>query len=122
RTLPYDEIGVIVMVIGNLAAPLYNIVSYNVYERLLGLSLTPWSERQNTIRLKNKAAGLQARTKAGSGRIASTKPAQSLDDYVGEFEHPAYGVLTISRGDTSLMFDFHKIRMPLSHFHYDRFD
>jgi hypothetical protein len=49
-TMPYDGIGVIVLVIGNHAAPLYNIVSYNVYERLLGMSLTPWSERQNTIR------------------------------------------------------------------------
>ena len=47
----------IVFVIGDHAAPLYNIVSYNVYERLLGLSLTPWSERQNAIRLKNKEAG-----------------------------------------------------------------
>ena len=41
---------------------------------------------------------------------------------MGEFENPAYGVLTITQGDTSLMFDFHKIKMPLSHFHYDRFD
>ena len=44
-------------VIGDHAAPLYNIVSYNVYERLLGLSLTPWSERQNTIRLKKQGSG-----------------------------------------------------------------
>ena len=121
-TMPYDSLGVIVFVIGNHAAPLYNIVSYNVYERLLGLSLTPWSERQNAIRLKNKEAGKLARTKAGGGRVPNTKPSHPIDDYVGEFEHPAYGVLTISKGDTSLMFDFHKIRMPLSHFHYDRFD
>ena len=121
-TMPYESIGVIVFVIGDHAAPLYNIVSYNVYERLLGLSLTPWSERQNTIRLKSKAAGVQARKKSGSGQIADTKPSHDLDAYVGEFEHPAYGVLTISKKDVSLMFDFHKIRMPLSHFHYDRFD
>lgn len=120
--MPYDAIGVIVFVIGNHAAPLYNIVSYDVYERLLGLSLTPWSERQNAIRLKNKEAGKQARSKAGAGRIAGTKPSHKIDEYVGEFEHPAYGVLTVSKKDTSLMFDFHKIRMPLSHFHYDRFD
>jgi CubicO group peptidase (beta-lactamase class C family) len=121
-TMPYDSIGVIVMVIGNHAAPLYNVVSYNVYERLLGLSLTPWSERQNTIRLKNKATNQQARTKAGSGRVANTRPSHATDDYVGEFEHPAYGVLSISKRDTSLNFDFHKIRLPLRHFHYDRFD
>lgn len=121
-TMPYDSIGVIVFVVGNHAAPLYNIVSYNVYERLLGMDLTPWSERQNTIRLKNKEAGKQARTKAGGGRVARTRLSHPVKDYVGEFEHPAYGVLTVSPGDTSLVFDFHKIKMPLSHFHYDRFD
>ena len=121
-TMPYDSIGVIVFVIGNHAAPLYNIVSYNVYERLLGLSLTPWSERQNAIRLKNKEAGKAARAKAGGGRVAGTRPSHQIDAYAGEFEHPAYGVLTVSNAEGSLTFDFHKIRMPLSHFHYDRFD
>ena len=57
--------------IGNHAAPLYNIVSYNIYERLLGLSLTPWSERQNTIRLKNKEASKTARGKAGGGSVST---------------------------------------------------
>ena len=120
--MPYDSIGVIVLVIGDHAAPLYNVVSYQLYERLLGMSLTPWSERLNAIRLKNKAADQAARTKAGGGRVAGTRPSHGREDYVGEFEHPAYGVLTISQGDTSLMFEFHKIRLPLSHFHYDRFD
>jgi len=121
-TMPYDSIGVIVMVIGDHAAPLYNVVSYNVYERLLGMSLTPWSERQNRIRLTNKEAGRQARSKAGGGRVANTRASHARGDYVGEFEHPAYGALTISQGDTSLIFDLHKIKLPLSHFHYDRFD
>ena len=121
-TMPYDSIGVIVFVIGDHAAPLYNVISYNVYERLLGMSLTPWSERQNTIRLKNKVANTQSRTKAGAGRVAGTRPSHSLETYIGEFENAAYGVINVTRGDTSLMFDFHKIKMPLSHFHYDRFD
>lgn len=121
-TMPSDGLGVIVFVIGNHAAPLYNIVTYNVYERLLGLSLTPWSERQNSIRLKNKEVGKLARTKAGAGRVAGTRPSHRLDDYVGEFAHPAYGVLTIGKNGEALTFDFHKIRLPLTHFHYDRFD
>jgi len=121
-TMPYDSLGVIVLVIGDHAAPLYNVVSYNVYERLLGMSLTPWSERFNTIRLKNKEADKTARTKAGGGRVAATHPSHALEDYVGEFEHPAYGVLSIARGDTALTFEFHKIKLPLGHFHYDRFD
>jgi hypothetical protein len=120
--MPYDGIGVIVLVIGDHCAPLYNLVSYNVYERLLGMSLTPWSQRGLEIRVKNKEADKQARAKAGGERVSGTKPSHPFDDYVGEFEHSAYGVLAISRQDEGLVFAFHKIRLPLSHFHYDRFD
>jgi CubicO group peptidase (beta-lactamase class C family) len=120
--MPYDGIGVVVLVIGDHAAPLYNVVSYNVYERMLGLEQTPWSERQLAIRLKGKEAGKQARAKAGAGRVAGTRPSHPLDDYTGEFEHPAYGVMTIAKKDEDLLFDFHKIKLPLAHFHYDRFD
>jgi CubicO group peptidase (beta-lactamase class C family) len=119
---PYDGLGVVVLVIGDHAAPLYNVVTYNVYERMLGLDLTPWSERMLAIRLKGKEAGKQARAKAGAGRVEGTKPSHTLDDYAGEFEHPAYGVVTIARKEDALAFDFHKIRLPLAHFHYDRFD
>jgi CubicO group peptidase (beta-lactamase class C family) len=120
--MPNDSIGVIVLVIGDHVAPMYNGLTYNIYERLLGLPLTPWSERLNEIRLKNKAAGTKARAVADVGRVPGTKPSHALDDYVGEFAHPAYGVVTVARGDKELSFDFHGIKMPLSHFHYDRFD
>ena len=120
--MPNDGIGVIVLVIGDHVAPFYNGLTYHIYERLLGMPLTPWSERLNGIRLKNKAAGTKARAVASVGQVAGTAPSHPLDDYVGEFEHPAYGVVTVARGDKGLTFDFHGIKMPLSHFHYDRFD
>src|SRR5713226_698315 len=44
--MPNDQIRVIVLVISDHSAPLYNIVSYNVYERLLGMDQTPWSQRR----------------------------------------------------------------------------
>jgi CubicO group peptidase (beta-lactamase class C family) len=121
-TMPYDGLAVVVLVIGDHAAPLYNVVSYHVLERLLGLEPTPWSERMLAIRLKGKEAGKQARAKAGGERVADTKPSHPLDDYVGEFAHPAYGVVTVARKDEGITFDFHKIRLPLTHFHYERFD
>ena len=120
--MPNDSIGVIVLVIGDHVAPMYTGLTLDIYERLLGLPLTPWSERLNEIRLKNKAAGTKARAVADVGRVPGTKPSHPLDDYVGEFAHPAYGVVTVARGDKELGFDFHGIKMPLSHFHYDRFD
>jgi hypothetical protein len=120
--MPQDRIGVIVFEIGNHSQPLYNIVSYNVYERLLGMDQTPWSERQLAIRLKNKKAGTESRTKASEGRVPDTKPSHPLADYAGAYENPAYGVMTVGLKDNQLQFDFHKIKLSMTHFHYDRFD
>ena len=120
--MPQDHIGVIVFEIGNHSQPLYNIVTYNVYERLLGMTLTPWSERQLEIRLKNKKASTEARAKAGEGRVPNTQPSHPLEAYAGVYENPAYGLMNIGFKDGKLQFDFHKIRMPMAHYHYDRFD
>ncbi len=120
--LPKDKLGVLVFVIGDHCASLYNTVSYNVYERLLGLDQTPWSERLLDRRLKSKKAGTEARAKAGADRVPNTKPSHAIADYAGEYEHPAYGVLKVELKDGALRMDFHKIRLPLAHFHYDRFE
>ncbi len=120
--MPNEHIGVIVFVIGNHLAPLYNPISYNIYERLLGMEQTPWTDRQLNIRLKNKQAGKEARSKAGAGRVANTQPSHPLADYVGEYENPAYGILKIGLKDNNLQFDFHKLHFGMTHFHYDRFD
>jgi len=120
--LPNQRIGVIVLVIGDHSAPLYNVVSYNVYERLLGMDQTPWSERRLAMRMKNKKAGTQARAKAGADQVQNTKPSHALADYAGDYEHPAYGILKIALKENQLQFDFHKMRFAMTHFHYDRFD
>ena len=120
--LPNDKIGAIVLVIGDHAAPLYNVVSYNVYERLLGMEQTPWSERRLKIRLANKKAATEARAKAGGDRVPNTKPSHALADYAAEYENPAYGIVKIGLKSDQLDFNFHEFQYPLSHFHYDRFD
>ncbi|MCI0515776.1 serine hydrolase [candidate division KSB1 bacterium] len=120
--MPQARIGVIVFVIGDHCASLYNTVSYNVYERLLGLDQTPWSERWLDVRLKGKQANKAARAKAGADQVLNTKSSHPLADYVGNYAHPAYGILKIGLTDGQLQFDFHKMQLPLTHFHYDRFD
>ena len=120
--LPLDHIGVIVFVIGDHCASLYNTISYNVYERLLGMDQTPWSERWLEVRLQGKKAGTEARSKADAARVPDTRPSHPLTDYVGDYEHPAYGIVKIGLQDGQLQFDFHKLQFPMTHFHYDRFD
>jgi CubicO group peptidase (beta-lactamase class C family) len=120
--MPKEKLGVIVFVIGDHCGVLYNHISYNVYERLLGLDETPWSARMLDFRLKGKKAGTEARTKSGAERVPNTKPSHALAEYAAEYEHPAYGVLKVMLEGGALQVDFHKIKLPLSHFHYDRFD
>jgi CubicO group peptidase (beta-lactamase class C family) len=120
--MPNDKIGVIVLVISDHSAPLYNIVSYNVYERLLGMDQTAWSQRQLARRLAGKKAGTEARAKAGADRVPNTKPSHALADYAADYENPAYGILKIGLKGDALQFGFHAFDFPLSHFHYDRFD
>jgi CubicO group peptidase (beta-lactamase class C family) len=120
--MPNDKIGVIVLVISDHSAPLYNIISYNVYERLLGMDQAPWSQRQLARRLAGKKAGTEARAKAGADRVPNTKPSHPLANYAAEYENPAYGILKIGLQGDQLQFGFHEFHFPLSHFHYDRFD
>ena len=120
--MPQEHIGVVVFVIGDHCANLYNIVSYNVYERLLGIDQTPWSARALEARLKGKKADTEARAKAGQDQVNNTRPSHALADYVGEYEHPAYGTLKIEMQNGQLRFDFHTLVFPLTHYHYDRFD
>jgi len=120
--LPNEKIGVIVLVISDHSAPLYNNISYNVFERLLAMDQTPWNKRQLERRLANKKASTEARAKAGADRVPNTKPSHPLSGYVGEYENPAYGILKIDQNGDALHFGFHEFQYPMTHFHYDRFD
>jgi len=120
--LPNEKIGVVVFVISDHSAPLYNVVTYNVYERLLGLDQTPWSQRRLEMRLASKKAGTEARAKAGKDSVPNTKPSHPLSDYATEYENSAYGIVKIGLKGDQLDFTFHDFHFPLSHFHYDRFD
>jgi Domain of unknown function (DUF3471) len=120
--MPQDRIGVLLFVIGEHCSALSDALTEHVYERLLGLNFTPWTDRWLDVRIKNKKAGTEARAKSGADRVPDTKPSHPLEDYAGDYVHAAYGTLHIALTNDQLQFDFHKMRFPMSHFHYDRFD
>lgn len=120
--MPYDSIGVLVFVNGDHNRPLVDFISYNIYDRLLNLEQTDFNGRSLKDRIEGKATSKEARKKAGNEKVANTKPSHPLTDYVGQYEDPAYGILSISLAGEELNFDFHNIKLPLTHYHYDRFD
>jgi CubicO group peptidase (beta-lactamase class C family) len=117
--MPGDSVGVIVFT--NCISQLPGIISYTVYDKLLGLSETSWSERGLKDYLKGKETSKESRKKANTDRVPNTKPSHSIADYSGKFEDPAYGLVTITNKNDSLYFTFNNTTLPLYHYHYDRF-
>ena len=122
--MPREKIGVAAFVIGDHAGALPNVLSFNLYERLLGLDLTPWSSRLNAERLSAKEALIQKRKSARDTPQAvavGRNPAHPLEDYAGAFESTAYGFVQITL-DLQLRFEFNGFRAPLEHVWFERFD
>lgn len=120
--LPQDSIGVIVFVNGRHTRPLINSISYNVLDRFLEVEQTDWNGRYLKDRIAGKKARTEARTEEGSDKINGTKPSHELTNYVAGYEDNAYGIVNIEMINDQLEFNFRKIKLPLNHYHYDRFD
>ena len=119
--MPADSIGVIVFTNGAHAGQLPGIIANMVYDQLLSLGDTPWSERNLKDYLKNKETEKEARKKPGADRILNTKPSHGLADYAGVYEDPAYGIMEITTNNEKMSFTFNNTTLPLHHYHYDRF-
>lgn len=120
--LPQDSIGVIVFVNGLHTYPLVNFISYNVLDRLLEVEQTDWNHRYLKDRIAGKKASKEARAEEGSDKISGTKPSHELVGYVAKYENEIYGVINIEMNYDQLEFNFRKFKLPLNHYHYDRFD
>jgi len=120
--LPYDKIGVITFVIGDQGARLRDVIMYNLVDRLLGLEETDWNGRRLESHLKRKAGSKKARNFVGYDQIAKTSPTHPLKDYVGYFTNEAYGEFMIVYKEDALHFNFRKTELPLTHYHFNRFD
>ena len=123
--LPQRNIGVVVLS-NRSGSPLPGIVSYQIYDRLLGLEPAPWSARYQRITAQTKAAETAAKDQGLTTRKEGTRPSHPLCAYAGTYEHPAYGAVEIKRegeGDgQSLSIHHNGFSSPLPHFHYDVFE
>ena len=122
--MPGKKIGVIVLTNlsgGSFIAP--PTITYNLYDRLLGLEPIDWAGRLREQTAKAKQAGEEAKKSGSSGRKEGTSPSHALADYVGNYEHPGYGRLRVDlEGTTELKVTANGMTAPLKHFHYDIFE
>ncbi len=118
--LPQDNIGLVILT--NLdRTPLPQILAYTLIDRLLRLPEVGWNERFKNEIKKNREQAEKIRKEKYQGRKEGTRPSHPLEDYVGEYEHPAYGTISITKEGDTLFARFHEFDLKLTHFHYDVF-
>jgi CubicO group peptidase (beta-lactamase class C family) len=118
--MPNDGLGVVVL--SNLnGTPLPTIVARHATDRMLRLETIDWNGRALQRREVGEKANEAAKKSAGDERKTGTQPAHPLDEYVGEYEHPAYGVVAVKQEGAALTARFHDIPMRLNHWHYETF-
>lgn len=121
--MPQDNIGVIVL--ANLDSnknPVPILVTYGVYDRLLGLEPTPWDQRFLNDEQKSKQSEEEAKKEGFTERKPNTHPSHDLRDYLGEYENPGYGIVKIEPDGEGFKFSLNLLTSHLHHFHYDVFE
>ena len=119
RLLPKDKIGLVVLT--NSGTNVSAIVANNIIDRMLGLNEVPWAQRAKDDEAKAKEAQAKAKSAADANRKNGTHPSHELKDFTGQFEHPAYGAMTIMQEGEGLKSERNGVTASLKHFHYDVF-
>jgi CubicO group peptidase (beta-lactamase class C family) len=100
---------------------LRDVIMYAAIDRLLGMKPVDWSARFRDVYEKNKASQKAALAQKVTPKRLGTKPSFALDEYVGEYEHEGYGIVTIGSKENQLTIGYNGFTAPLPHLHLDVF-
>ncbi len=118
---PKDGVGMVVLTNLN-GTPLRDLITQVAADRLLKLPAVDWITQGAGRRLAMEQAGREGEKKKEVTRVQGTQASHKLEDYVGDYEHPGYGVLKVALRDGKLEATFNNIATPLEHWHYDTFN
>ncbi|MGH7242240.1 MAG: serine hydrolase [Phycisphaerales bacterium] len=122
--LPREDIGVVVLTNMN-GTGLPEIIARHAFDRMTGATPKDWNAISLAKRAKAREQGKAAKDKLADTRKPGTHPAHPIAEYIGQYEHPGYGIISVASdgnsGDPGLQFSFNGIVTPLEHWHYDVF-
>jgi CubicO group peptidase (beta-lactamase class C family) len=118
--MPFDNIGVVVLT-NTSSSPLATYVTYNVYDRLLGLDQVDWNARGLEQRKKAEEAEEKTKGEKDAKRKEGTHPSLPLEQYVGTYQFPGYDPVTVTLENGGLKLAYHGVTAALEHYHFDIF-
>ena len=119
--LPSENIGVVVLANKNMTS-LPRYLSLELIDRILELPHIEWLKEGVQNIKKNKESVKQSQLQNNQSRKENTTPSHHLEDYVGLYHHPGYGMLTIDLVDGKLQAIYNDLVFTLGHWHYDVFN
>jgi CubicO group peptidase (beta-lactamase class C family) len=118
--MPREGIGTVVLTNLN-GTMLPQVLTLNLYDRLLGLDEIDWNGRLHYVYTSLVAAQELAK-KADAGRQEGTTPGHDLQAYAGSYENSGYGTLRVDLEAERLALDYNALEGPLEHWHYEVFN
>ncbi len=86
-------------------------------DRLLGVEPRPWFDRLHD---QLEQATAQQEAEANKRIVPGTSPSHATEEYVGAYEHPAYGVLRVEAAPSGeLAMTLGELDLTVKHRHYD---
>ncbi|MCK4823678.1 serine hydrolase, partial [bacterium] len=122
--MPRHNLGIVVLSNGDAYYnPIPNLVTNTIYDRLLELEQTDWNELVKPFYDELVEAEKQSKEKSSSERKTEAPTSHPIESYLGNYEHPGYGKVTIEQVDDQLQMIINdKLTLPLEHYHYGIFE
>lgn len=111
----FPKAGVGLVVLINASSPANDILAQGLSDLALGLAPIDWNKR-TADRINAPRPDRPA-----DKPVEGTRPAHKLEEYAGEYAHPAYGLMTVTLKDGGLELDYKGFASPLAHWHYETF-
>lgn len=110
---PRANTGLVVLI--NASSPANDILAYGLSDLALGLSPIDWNKRTADQIIARRPSGPAEKP------VEGTRPAHPLEEYAGEYVHPAYGLMTVTFKGGALEVNYKGFVSPLGHGHYETF-
>ncbi len=94
-------------------------LSYYAADMFLGLPATDWYSRDYG---SGKEKDDKEEKPAKPTPVKGTKPGHELVDYVGDYSHAGYGVISVTLQGKDLHAKFNDLAFDMTHYHYDVFN
>jgi hypothetical protein len=120
---PRNNAGIVVLTNSSTGGNRFcSVITYNVLDRILRLPRIPWSQQFKKRNEETKKKAEKEKKEGDRDRKPNTKPSHNLEDYIGEYENPGYGILSIKKDGDQLIAIFNGLQLKVRHYHYDIFE